>query len=397
MNNTEFIINTNPVIVKYNVDNKYYVVFNSIFGYQTGPELEILFKINDKLFDTLNNDISNAFYNLKNKDIDECINIILNSFNDFILGEDYFLSKSLIRYIINYLGENIFISQDNLNNIMMDDYIDDSFNRINSNVYTDIVDTNLAYFNMLNKLIDMSYSEEELLNFCSTFCSIILDYTTLDNIIDTKNQIYKYVLEYWKNHGKDDTSIALDLILGSTILNTSNSSTSCCNSSSTVNSLSTLLGQNNNTTSNTSIGTSLVDETCKEKYDKAMLLYLQNMLADYDFYCDWFYIYDESTNVSIPNMNLIERLKKLFEEFKELNIPLSFTSVSTKCGCKDLSKANVSIQNESSKNYEIFDNYYHVLEWCEDETLCDNKNKMQVYGTNFGKLLPYLYFYNINN
>ena len=76
---------------------------------------------------------------------------------------------------------------------------------------------------------------------------------------------------------------------------------------------------------------------------------------------------------------------------------LSFTSISTKCGCKDLSKANISIQNESSKNYEIFDNYYHVLEWCEDETLCDNKNKMQVYGTNFGKLLPYLYFYNISN
>lgn len=395
MNNIEFIINTNPVIVKYNVDNKYYLVFNNILGYQNGAELSIFFKISDKMFDELNSDMPNVFYNLKNKDIDEIINLISDSFGTFIFGEDYFISKSLIRYITNYNDDNIFISSSNIQGIMMEDYIDDSFNRINLNVYTDIVDTNLGYFNMLNKLIDFTFSQEELMNFCSTFCSIILDYTTLDNISDIKNQIYKYVLEYWKNHGKDDVSIALDLVLNSTILGTSpDPSKSCCTSSNTItNSLSSLLGQtNNNTIANTQIGSSIIEETCKEKYDKAMLLYLQNMLADYDFYCDWFYIYDDITNISIPNMNLIERLKKLFEEFKDLNIPLSFTSTSTKCGCKDLSNTNSSIYNESESNYKILDNYYYILEWCENETLCNNKNKMKVYGNNFGKLLPYLYF-----
>ena len=94
----------------------------------------------------------------------------------------------------------------------MPDYLDSQYNRINTDVYSYIEDTNLKYFYLENKLNEFEFTKEELNNFASTFCNIILENTSLTNITDVQNLIYKQVLEFYRNKGKDNTSIMLDLI-----------------------------------------------------------------------------------------------------------------------------------------------------------------------------------------
>jgi len=276
------------------------------------------------------------------------------------------------------------------NDYRMQDYFDTQYNRINSSIYEDIEDTDLRYYYLMNKLNDFTFDIEELNNFVSTFCGIILDETTFTDITDTKNLIYKQVLQYYRNNGKDDTSIVLDLIFNSTVLSpNSNGATSCCNNLSTGDlnlitngvDLSSIIG-----TSNTS------NIPCSEIYKNAMKLYLKKMLGDWEFYCDWFNITRGNGSISMPNLVMIDKLKKLFEQFKELGYTLYFGGNNTKCGCRDLKKANNNILSDSEKNYSILDNYYNVLLYAEDNIICDNKNKVKVYGENFAELLPYLYF-----
>ena len=202
---------------------------------------------------------------------------------------------------------------DNVADYVVNDYFDHQYNKINSNEYSDIDDTNLHYFYRLNKFTTYEFDEDALKNFISTFCGIILDETTFANIVDTKNLIYKQVLEYYRNNGQDEMTNVLNLIFNNTLLSSSNTNSTCCNNlqnststSSTLNMISLL---NSSTDSITNI-------SCVDIYKQAMQLFLKKMLGDYEFYCDWFFIGgNEEYNVTLPNMNLIERLKKLFEEF----------------------------------------------------------------------------------
>lgn len=390
MTNLELINNINPNIIKYN-DN-YYLVISNLLGYQNNPAYGIFMLIDDKLF-TVDNDVQIFLHSLQNQTLDSISQILATGIEgEFELGKNYFISYSLWNYMMTFDNETIqtLLRNDN-EDYRMQDYFDTQYNRINSSIYEDIEDTDLRYYYLMNKLIDFDFTVDELNNFISTFCGIILDETTFTDITDTKNLIYKQVLQYYRNNGKDDTSIVLDLIFNSTILSGNNAASSCCNnlqtgtsSSSTLNGvdLSSIIG-----TSNTS------NIPCSEIYKNAMKLYLKKMLGDWEFYCDWFYINKENINISMPNLVMINKLKKLFEQFKELGYTLYFGSNNiSKCGCRDLKKANNNMLSDSEKNYSILDNYYNVLLYAEDNIICDNKNKVKVYGENFAELLPYLYF-----
>lgn len=389
MTNLQLIINLNPSIVKYN--DYYYLVISNILGYDHNPGYALFISINDKIM-TDDNDIQIFIHSLYNSTIEEISNILSEGIEDqFELGKDYFLSWSLWNYLMTYDNDTkLKLLASNSNDYRMPDYLDSQYNRINTDVYSYIEDTNLKYFYLENKLNEFEFTKEELNNFASTFCNIILENTTLTNITDVQNLIYKQVLEFYRNKGKDNTSIMLDLIFNnSTVLTPSGSSTGVC-CTTTSNGESTTSSAN--TASALTSGNIIDTTTCKEKYEKAMFLYLINMLSNSDFYCDWMYIYGEGSSVSMPNYPLIKKLKALFENFKELGYNLSWGTSTSKCGCKELSSAVLKSQEVSNANYVIFDNYYKILEYTENQEICNNKNKVKVYGTAFANIFPYLYF-----
>lgn len=383
MTNLELINNINPNITKYK-DN-YYLVISNLLGYQNNPAYCIFILIDDKIFSP-DNDLQIFLHSLQNQTLEGISEILANGIEGkFELGTNYFLSFSLWNNLMTFDNDSIqnLLSND-INDYRMQDYFDYQYNRINQNIYTDIDDTNLRYFYLMNQLNSFNFELDELNNFVSTFCTIILDNTTFTEITDTKNLIYKQVLKYYQGNGKDDTSIVLDLIFNNTLLSSSNSTSTCCNNlTNTVNSisgvdLSAIIGQSASS-----------NIPCSDIYKEAMKLYLKKMLGDYEFYCDWFNI---DSSISIPNLVLINKLKKLFEEFKELGYTLYFGNNNTKCGCRDLKNVNSNILSDSEANYNILDNYYNVLLYAEDGIICNNKNKVKVYGENFAELLPYLYF-----
>ena len=388
MNNLQLSININPSIVKYR--DYYYFIISNLLGYTSNPAYAIFIRINDKIMSE-DNDIQIFMHSLIGSDIEELSNILAEGIEEqFVLGEDYYISWSLWNYLMTYDNNTkLKLLSNNSNDYKMPDYFDGQYNRINTDIYTHVADTNLRYFYLENKLSDFAFTKEELNNFASTFCDIILSNTTFTDITDVTNLIYKQVLEFYKNKGKDNTSIMLDLIFNnSTVLSPATTNTGICCTTTSSNNNTTAASVNALTTNNI-----LDTTTCKEKYDKAMFLYLINMLANPDFYCDWMYInneYDE--NVSIPNYVLIRKLKELFENFKELGYVLAWGINNTKCGCRDKSSSILQTQTTSDANYNILDNYYKVLEYAENQEICNNKNKVKVYGTAFANIFPYLYF-----
>ncbi len=393
MTNLRLLNNINPNIIYYK--DEYYLLISNLLGFQNNPAFGLLILINDKIF-AEDNDIQIFLHSLQNSNIDEISNILAEGIEgQFEIGKDYFLTFSLWEYLMTFDNDaKIKLLRNNVNDYRVNDYFDSQYNKINTDIYSDIDDTDLHYFYFLNRLKDFNFSEDQLKNFVSTFCGIILDETTFTNIVDTKNLIYKQVLEYYRNNGNDNTSTILDLVFNNTLLNTNTSSSStCCNNlqsnntllsnSNSLNLISTL-GSTNNTTTNIS---------CVDVYKQAMQIFLKKMLGDYQFYCDWFYISGENSKLTIPNMVLIDKLKKLFEEFKNLNYALYFNDPEySKCGCKNSSSLNSKIQNISDANYNILDNYYNILLYAEDCIINENKNKVKVYGENFADLFPYLYF-----
>ena len=392
MTNLRLLNNINPNIIYYK--DEYYLLISNLLGFQNNPAFGLLILINDKIF-AENNDIQIFLHSLQNSNIDEISNILAEGIEgQFEIGKDYFLTFSLWEYLMTFDNDaKIKLLRNNVNDYRVNDYFDSQYNKINTDIYSDIDDTDLHYFYFLNKLQDFNFSEDQLKNFVSTFCGIILDETTFTNIVDTKNLIYKQVLEYYRNNGNDNTSTILDLVFNNTLLNTSTSSSStCCNNLQSNNTLSSNSNSLNliSTLGSTNTTTNI---SCVDVYKQAMQIFLKKMLGDYQFYCDWFYISGENSKLTIPNMVLIDKLKKLFEEFKDLNYALYFNdSEYSKCGCKNSSSLNSKIQSISDANYNILDNYYNILLYAEDCIINENKNKVKVYGENFADLFPYLYF-----
>ena len=383
MINLTLINNINPNIIRYK--ENYYLIISNLLGYQNNPAYGLFILIDDKLFEN-DNDVQIFLHSLQGKTIDEISNILATGIEGkFEIGVNYFLSFSLWQYLMQYNNDSsIHLLPNDVNDYRMHDYFDTQYNRINSETYIDIQDTDLHYYYMLNKLNEFEFTLDELKNFVSTFCTIILDNTKFTDIVDTKNLIYKNVLEYWKNNGNDDTSIMLNLIFNNTVLIDDGVTSTCCNNlqnNTKLNEASVISTLGSNTMSNIS---------CKEIYERSMLIYLVKMLGDYMFYCDWFTI--NLNDTTSPNLVLIRKLKELFERFKELGYYLYWGKGNEKCGCTNRTSLSNDMIQQSNANYIIFDNYYKVLGYNEDDVVCDNKNKIKAYGEAFGNILPYIYF-----
>ncbi len=296
--------------------------------------------------------------------------IWVKGIDNFLAGKDYYTNNTLYNYLA--LTDQIEVPDFS---VRLPDYLDtfgqlrtEYWKPLTGELYEDY--NNIEYFNEKNNMLTNKFSEDELNNFYSTFCSIILKYTKItDNLLlDSRNQIYSLVLNYFKNFKSDEGSNALSLILNSgygTV--TTTTSTSCsCNSSSSSTELT---------------------PSCYDLYSTAMYNWLGTMLGDSKFYEDWFRIY-KSEDDYIPNDVLIETLNIFFDEFINMQHTLNFIkSSSVKCDCP----TPVSF-NENECNYNILKNYKKIFDWVFNEEIDSNINKIKIYGGQFAELLPKLQF-----
>ena len=296
--------------------------------------------------------------------------IWVTGIDNFVGGKQYYVNKTLYNALAlsDILPESHF-------EVRLPNYLD-NYGQIQTKYWKDLSNepysdyTNLEYFAEKNNLKENTYSEDELNNFYSTFCNIILEYAKLsdDKPLEGNNPIYKLVLEYYKNFQTDCGSNAIDMILNSqyTVLN-SKTQTGC--------------GCNSMTESTT------ISESCSSLYRQAMKNWLVKMLGDYKFYEDWFRLY-KNKEESIPNDVLIERLSVFLNEFLGLQHTLSFLpNKYLSCDCP-----SPLTFNENECNYNIIKNYMKIFDYVFDDTIDANVNKIKIFGTQFAEILPNLQF-----
>lgn len=296
--------------------------------------------------------------------------IWVTGIDNFVGGKQYYVNKTLYNALAlsDILPESHF-------EVRLPNYLD-NYGQIQTKYWKDLSNepysdyTNLEYFAEKNNLTENTYSEDELNNFYSTFCSIILEYAKLsdEKLLEGNNPIYKLVLEYYKNFQSDCGSNAIDMILNSqyTILN-SKTQTGC--------------GCNSSTDSTT------ISESCSSLYKQAMKNWLVKMLGDYKFYEDWFRLY-KNEEESIPNDVLIEHLTTFLNEFLGLQHTLSFLpNKYLSCDCP-----SPLTFNENECNYNIIKNYMKIFDYVFDDTIDANVNKIKIFGTQFAEILPNLQF-----
>lgn len=245
------------------------------------------------------------------------------------------------------------------------------WNNLEGEIFKDY--KNLPYFNEKNKLIDNEYSEEELNNFYSNFCKIILEYTKIGESgreNDGLNPVYRLVLNYFKNFGTDCASESIAMILNTGYTVNTNAGTSGC-------------GCNSNSSSNNGE----ITPPCSTLYEEAMRTWLVKMLGDTQFYQDWFMIYENDEDY-IPNDVLGNRLYEFIEEFIGLGNTLSFlqSKYRRNCDCPTI------LIDENDCNYNILMNYLKVISYALEDVIIPNANKVKIYGEKFGELLPRLQF-----
>ena len=297
--------------------------------------------------------------------------IWVRGIDNFFGGMDFYSNRTLYNYLaltgqveVSDLKSRLPNYLDSYGNIQTQ-----YWNNLEGEIFKDY--KNLPYFNEKNKLIDNEYSEEELNNFYSNFCKIILEYTKIgesgkDN--EGLNPVYRLVLEYFKNFQSDCASSSLSMILNSqyTLDNTVTSSGCGCNSA---------------TNSET------ISPSCSSLYEEAMRTWLIKMLGDTQFYQDWFMIYENEEDY-IPNDILGNRLYEFVSEFIGLGNTLSFlqSKYRRNCACPTITI------DENDCNYGILTNYLKVISYTLEDTVLQNANKVKIYGEQFGELLPKLQF-----
>jgi len=293
----------------------------------------------------------------------------------FFAGKDYYTNETLWVYLATHEEMEVFDTGAKLPNYLnVSGEITKYWRDLSGEVFKDY--NNLDYFNEKNKLLTNTYPEDELNNFYSNFCKIILENTTIFGTgreYQGDNPIYNLVLNYYKNFQSDCASDALAMILGSGYTTSTSTSSSCCNSNCF----------NIDSTSNSTT----IQKPCKELYDEAMQNWLIKMLSDKQFYYDWFMIW-ESEDEYIPNDVLDNKLITFINEFISLQNVLSFLPTKYK---NNLNCPNI-IVNDSDCNYNILKNYLNVLQYNLEDKLDENTNKIKVYGTQFAELLPKLQF-----
>lgn len=384
----KFMININAMSIRWFVDN-----FMLIEDPDTGSYMYMITNDGEKIqlaekdeYDVL--DIPRAYIVLTDEFVKNQTNFrdwIISSFADpatfgrgtenFNIGRDYYINRTLYDYLKEQ--EEQFVT-DLTEDVVMPNYLNTGFNITEDYILLDdstISYNNYKYFYLKNKLSELVYNEDEFNNLYSTFFNIIMVYAELSesDAIKTNNQIYKKVIEYYKNFQFDDTLVSLELLLNNKINKIlPEYLVSCCSN-------------NQNSSNNQSQYTQI---SCSDIYKNSMFEYLLNMLSDIVFYKDWMYI-ENPEGEKIVNDSLIESLIKLLKEFEEIGYDLSFTDkyiIHGNC-CKD---NQYTLNNE--KNHTIIQNYIRVLEYVLSGCIDDNSNKISVYGRKFAELLPKLSF-----
>lgn len=289
--------------------------------------------------------------------------------DNFLAGHQYYLNNTLYSYlaVTNQLTNVDF-------SIRLNNYLDETGHMtkywmdLSNDPYKDYAD--LEYFNEKNKLLTSTFSEEELNNFYSTFANTILKYTKIlpETLNTENNQVYNVVLNYFANFMNDAGSNAIAMVLNKLYTNSTQQKCGCNSAFSKE-------------------GTTYSEKTCYELYKDAMNEWLKKMLSDKTFYEDWFRI-SLGRGRYLVNEILIEKLKTLIDEFKELQNMLAFTKkkVTLNCECPTVTF------DESYCNYGILNNYYELLGYVKEDTMDANKNKLKIYGSAFAELLPKMQF-----
>lgn len=353
INNYELINRLGYALMKFNGDTvtidgqdierkpEYFISLSEIYISIDDTIFELYLKVNDTYFDNSQCYKLNEF--LTALKVNQ--GIYDTGIEGFRPGEDYFLCESLYKKLhdgaLDYLKTR-----------------PDLF--INWTMYKD--DKLIISASNENKILNMSFTEDEFNNLCKTFFKYILEYTTIDDETRNEplNQIYNMVMNFYKNGGTDSAYQMLQLLLNSSIningINPNNTASCGCNSS---------LSNTNNIGNNPS---------CSDIYKSAILSYLKQMLGDTQYYKDWF------------NDNVSDVLIKLLNEFLQLNYSLDFSSQNNGLDCPSL-KSNIDECNKG-----IIKNYIKVLNFVKNDDIDCNKNKIKIYGEAFAELLPLLIF-----
>lgn len=309
-------------------------------------------------------------------------NILLFGTDDFVLNKDYYLNNSLYTKLTivskNSITNDYFIeeknmldsgssegSSENVNIAYLPNYIID--NGINYEFFEsiDMYDEVLEYYKIRNKYIDFSFSEEEILSFCSTLCRLIIDMTVYKTVTNV-DMIYKQVLYYFANYLSDDVLIGMTLVFGNKLNYTNNTNSITCGCETDINS------------------DAICASSCVEYYKTAMTEYLKILFSDYNFYKNWFFIHEEGVE-DIPNIELISKLKILINEFLSVYSDNKIIDVN-EYGCPSITKQNTACYSS------VINNFLKILDYIENNEMEENCNKIKVYGEEFGKQLPSLSF-----
>ena len=293
----------------------------------------------------------------------------LTGTDNFKPGVDYYINQVLADYLRDNEGG---VVEANLLRYVLPDYLNGNF-QITS-CWEILADDeakhqNFEYFYNRNKVIDLTFSEDELKSFNRTFFNIIKEdaIVTDEDMLKTQNQIYQRVVEYYSNYQTDCALVNIGLLLNSTVTATTNQTSCNCqdNSSSALFSTSTY-----------------------DLYKTAMFEWMVKMLGDVDFYKDWMYVTDVDGGL-YPNVGMIESLIQLISDFLESGIDLSFAgkSIYNHCKCDGDFDALADAENR-----KILSNYITLLRWVLEGCIDNNTNKIKVIGEKFGNLIQKMMF-----
>jgi hypothetical protein len=345
----QFVKFNGNIVLPENIRNKYFAYYTVSGLFDSNGMIPAIYVELDKAY---------LLFNFI-KEISNDINIAVKGIESFVINNDYYINESLYN-ILNVEQnevEDIIVLPNYLTNIGMNmEYFDT----------IDNIDEIVEYFHKQNYYQTFDFSEEELLNFYSTFCKQILKLTLFDPET-TEDTIHSQVLNYFANFKSDNASVTMSMMFNS-MYGTSSSAVTCgCNSGSSTSSICTT--------------------SCIEYYKQAMDEYLKTMLGSDVFYYNWFYVTDPISGIKEPNKLLINAIKTLINEFLELDINISTSKESPNmCKCPTVSSI------DDSCNRGILKNYLDVLEYIEQNKIEENINKIKIHGQEFGKLLPNLQF-----
>ena len=302
--------------------------------------------------------------------------VITGNIDDALVpGEDYFINKTFADYLISYclkvedeslVDPNYDIGQkiSKIRSIQLPNYLKENAD-INEPWVVLSEDeqsnTDLLHYMTLNKYEKYGVTDDTLKEFYVSFVNGILNFNISKPILNTKDALYKVVLDYFSASQNDETINKIDLVLGSTYSGQQvNTASSYCNCKGSSNASMT--------------------DSCATLYANAMLEHLKMMLADPEFYCSWMF---DDDNVKD---DLIEYLKYLILRLKDKGFTLLTNTNRFNCPCPTTTGAN------DEKNYKILDNYIKVLDFIHQCNIRPNINKIKQWGSQFGELLPKLYF-----